>query len=74
MKDRKTILYFIIPFALFLFGAVGALLIRGSQKAPAPPQQVRTAAATASIEELQLNLNTATLEELTDVTRISMEK
>lgn len=64
MKDRKTILYFMIPLMIFLMGAGGNLLFQVLQKAPPPEPQIRVGARAASIEDLQIDLNEATMEDL----------
>ena len=64
VKDRKTILYFMIPLVIFFLGAVGVLLYRGSQHAPTSPTQIRQGAQVARVEEFQIDLNRATAEEL----------
>lgn len=63
VKDRKTILYFMIPLMIFALGAGGNLLVQVFQREPAPAQQIREEAGKAKPEELRIDLNKGTLEE-----------
>ena len=70
MKDRKTLLIFLIPLLFFLLGAGVTLLIREIREAPDPPAQIRTEGETWDRRDHPLNLNDATLEELCSLPHI----
>ncbi len=65
MKDRKTLLIFLIPLLFFLLGTGGSLLYREITELPDPPAgQIREAPALWRREDHPLDLNEATVEEL----------
>ena len=70
MKDRKTLLIFLLPLLFFLLAVVGTLLIREIRESPDPSVQIRAEAETWDRKDHPLDLNTATLEELCSLPNI----
>lgn len=65
MKDRKTLLIFLIPLLFYLIGAGGYLLYEGFSRAPSPNSEtIREGSALYRQEEHLIDLNRATLEDL----------